>query len=242
MAFCKSCGTQLQGDEHFCPGCGADVSAKAAATPAASTPVPAAAPPQAPPPQAPRPQAPPPQYPPPQYPPQPQGMGMAQGVYGPPGTIPYAVAVPPPPAKKSGTMWTVIIIVALVAGGYYYSHHPVPTPTPTPAPAPGPNPPPPPSSALLSQEAFDAHWQTVNGYIQISNGKWTNNSNVAVQSSTLECDQYDAGGSDLVQMKTTLNGPVQAGAYATFTPFQMGAVTVNLNRVTCTITGVTLAP
>jgi hypothetical protein len=172
-------------------------------------------------------------------------MGVPPGVYAPPpGAIPYAVAAPPPPAKKSGTMWTVIIIAALVGGGYYYSHQPTPTPTPTPAPAPGPTPGPnpPPSSPLLSQEAFDAHWQAVNGYIQISNGKWTNNANVAVQSSTLECDQYDAAGSDLVQMKTTLNGPVQAGGYATFTPFQMGAVTVNLNRVTCTITGVTLAP
>ena len=91
--------------------------------------------------------------------------------------------------------------------------------------------PPAPSSALVGQEAFDAHWQTVNGYIQISNGKWTNNASVPVQSSTLECDQYDSGGSDLAQMKTTLNGPVQAGSYATFSPFQMGAVTVNVNRV-----------
>ncbi len=171
-------------------------------------------------------------------------MGMPPGMYAPPpGSIPYAVAIPPPPAKKSGTMWTVIIIGVLAIGGYQYWHHPVPpvsTPTPNPGPTP-PNPgPTPPNPALLSQEAFDAHWQAVNGYITISNGKWTNNANVAVQSSTLECDQYDAGGSDLVQMKTTLNGPVQAGGYATFSPFQMGAVTVNLNRVTCTITGVTL--
>lgn len=138
-------------------------------------------------------------------------------------------------------MWTVIIIGVLAIGGYQYWHHPVPPgPTPTPNPAP-PNPgPTPPSAALLSQEAFDAHWQAVNGFITISNGKWTNSANVPVQSSTLQCDQYDANGSDLVQMKKTLDGPVQAGSYVTFDPFQMGAVTVNLNRVTCTITGVTL--
>ena len=31
MAFCKNCGTQLQGDERFCVGCGKDVSANPAA-------------------------------------------------------------------------------------------------------------------------------------------------------------------------------------------------------------------
>ena len=227
MAFCKNCGTQLQGDERFCPSCGADVSAKPLSTPVATP----GAPPPAPPVAAKPPVAPPQAAPPPaQFQPV---QNMPPGVYPPPGAFPYAVIQPPPQPKRGGAIWTILIIAALIGGGYYYAHIPKP-----PAP-PGPNPPSAPSSALVSQEAFDAHWQAVNGYIQISNGKWTNNATVPVQSSTLECDQYDSGGSDLAQMKPTLNGPVQAGSYATFSPFQMGAVTVNVNRVTCTIVGVT---
>jgi hypothetical protein len=58
---------------------------------------------------------------------------------------------------------------------------------------------------------------------------------VTVASATLECDQYDAAGNELDQMRTTVNGPVQPGGTDTFNPFSMGAVANNLNKVTCTI-------
>jgi hypothetical protein len=144
----------------------------------------------------------------------------------PQGAIPIVMTAPPQVAAKRGGKLGTFLVIALVLGGgyYYYSTH-----KPTPAP------PAPSSSALVKQEAFDAHWQTVNGFIQISSGKWTNNSTVPVQSATLECDQYDASGTDLDQMRTTLNGPAQPGGSITFNPFWMGAVASNLNRVTCTI-------
>ncbi len=209
MAFCKSCGTQLQGDERFCVGCGADVSAKPASTPA---PAPVAGP-----------------VPGTPVPPNPAAAAKhvvaIPGPFAPPGTIPITVAMPQQaPAKHGGLVW-ILIVLAVLGAGYYYSTKPKP-----PAPA-DPNA----KAALIKQQAFDAHWQAVNGFVQVSNGKWTNNATVAIQSSTLECDQYDSSGTDLAQMRTTLNGPVQPGNSTTFNPFQMGAVATNVNRVTCTI-------
>ena len=232
MAFCSNCGNQLEGNERFCSKCGNDLSAKAA-IPAAATVAAAnggfshgigSTPTQ------------------PIYP-----MGAMPGAYAAPGQIPIApgpMPVPPggislavampaaAPAKKGVRFGTLVIVAALAAGGYYYythyyvkEHAAASAQTQKGA-----------GAALGKQQTFDAHWQNVNGFIQVSNGKWTNNSNVEVQSATLECDQYDAGGNDLDQMRTTLNGPVQPGATDTFNPFSMGAVANNLNRVTCTIT------
>ena len=148
-------------------------------------------------------------------------------------------------------MGTVVVIAALAAGGYYWYTHirpkpPAPAP-PAPAPAP-PNPAPPapgggggapqpPGAAALGKlQSFNANWNQVNGFVQITNGKWVNNATVAVQSATLECDQYDSGGNLLDEMKTTLNGPVQPSGTATYNPFNMGAVAANLSKVTCEIT------
>ena len=61
---------------------------------------------------------------------------------------------------------------------------------------------------------------------------------MAVQSSTLECDQVDNNNTTLDQMRTTLNGPVQPGANATFNPFNMGAVAANMTKVNCYVTHV----
>ena len=107
MAFCKHCGTQLQGDERFCVGCGTDVSAKpavsaaAAAAPVAAAPVaqPVAAQPVA---------------------------SIPAGTYAAPGAIPIQVITPPQaPAKRGGWMgaWLVVgvlggrvLLVKLIAG------------------------------------------------------------------------------------------------------------------------------
>ncbi len=138
-------------------------------------------------------------------------------------------------------MWIGIVVVVLAIGGYYYySHRPPVTPA---APAPSaPVAPTPPAqgqeAAQVKQQTFNAHWQTVGGFIQISNGVWINNATVALQSSTLECDQVDSDNNTLDEMRTTLNGPVQPGANATFNPFNMGAVAARMTKVNCYITHV----
>jgi len=211
MAFCKKCGTQLQGDERFCVGCGTEVSGTGAASAATGTgtiaaPVAGAVVPAKPGAAA-------------------QQVVVGPGHYAPPGTIPITVTLPAQaPAKRGGLMWILIVLAAL-GGGYYYYKQPKPPATADPSV----------NSALTKQQTFDAHWQAVNGFVQVSNGKWTNNATVAIDSSTLECDQYDSNGTDLAQMRTTLDGPVQPGSTSTFNPFQMGEVATNVDRVTCTI-------
>lgn len=208
MAFCGNCGNQLQGDERFCVKCGKDTSAKPATAVAVEAP-PAAAAPQTPPVQRVVPITPP-------------GQPIAPGHY-PPVPVPIVV---PQPQKRGGATGVVILLVLIAAAGYYYYTHKTP---PVPAKPAVDN------STLAKQQAFDAHWNAINGFIQISNGKWTNNSQYPVQSAILECDQYDSSGTDLDQMRTTLNGPLQPGATDSFNPFQMGAVANNLTRVTCMI-------
>lgn len=221
MAFCKNCGTQLQGDERFCVGCGKDVSANGAAQTAAGGPVKAAgtqgqaAPvvntPQV---QAAAPVA---------HTVTAPTVATVPVAYAPPGAIPIMVTMPPQaPAKRGGWIWVLVVVGALV-GGYYYLK-------------PGPPPPPPvDTSAVTKQQSFDARWDNVYGFVQISNGKWTNHSTVPIDSATLECDQYNSYGTDLAQMRTTLNGPLQPGATSSYNPFQMGAVATNVNKVTCTV-------
>jgi hypothetical protein len=77
--------------------------------------------------------------------------------------------------------------------------------------------------------------------VQVTNGAWTNNSSVAIQSAVLECDQYSSNGADVAQARMTLNGPAQPGATITFNPFQMGAVNVYMTRVNCAIVSVITA-
>ena len=203
MAFCGNCGAQMEASERFCVKCGKDNGARTAAAPVA-TPV------AVPPPVAPTPP-----------------VAPAPGMYAvPPGTIPVAVGVPPQvPAKKNNTLGTIIVLALLAGGGYYYYTHHSP---PAPAPKPGSS-----NSDLAKQQDFEASWQNVNGAIQVFNGSWKNNATVSVQTATLECDQLDGSGNTLDEMRTTLNGPVAAGATATFNPFSMGAVAANLNKVHC---------
>lgn len=162
-----------------------------------------------------------------------QTIGAIPAGYVAPGPIPVAVAVPAPaPAKKGMKFSTLIVVAAIAAGGYYYyTHDYVKDHTPAASQGQGGA-----AAALGKQQAFDAHWQTANGFVELSNGRWTNNASVAVQSATLQCDQYDSNGNDLDQMRTTLNGPVQPGGTDTFDPFSVGAVASNLDQVKCTIT------
>jgi Predicted membrane protein len=154
-----------------------------------------------------------------------------QGVTGipgqlPPGAIPIAIAVPQPATKRGGKIWLILLVLAIAGIGYYYvthDHGPANTGD---------------STALVSQQDFSAHWETVGGYIQISNARWTNHSGVTIQSATLQCDQYDSTGSDINQTRTILNGPLQPGTTDTFSPFRMGEVATNLDQVKCTITHV----
>jgi hypothetical protein len=212
MTFCSNCGASLDGKDKFCVKCGTPV---VDAPPAA-----AAAPPV----------APPPPHLAPVYAAPVQSMAMPAGY--PPGTVPIMVAAPPQaPAKRSG-VGTIVAVVAVAAMGYYFYTHRTPTPPPappTPTHQPGEN------AALVKQQAFSAHWQTENAFIQISNGAWKNNATVPIQSATLECDQFSANGTDLDEMQTTLKGPVPPGTTSTFPVFQMGEVANYLDHVTCTI-------
>jgi hypothetical protein len=211
MAFCGNCGNQLQSDERFCVKCGHDVSANAVRT---ATSV--AAPPVQP--AAPHVQA-----------ATPALQPAAAVQYAAPGAIPMPVAVPQAPPKRGGVVGTVILVALVAAGLYYYSKHRTP-PTP-----------PVTTAQLAQQQNFAGHWENVFGFIEVSNGKWVNNAKLAIQTATLECDQYSSNNTDLAQMRTTLNGPVQPGASATFNTFQMGTVADYMNHVNCWIVDVSPA-
>jgi hypothetical protein len=90
-------------------------------------------------------------------------------------------------------------------------------------------------------QSFTGEVGEANGQVQISNGRWTNNSTVAIQSATLECTQYGTTGTALTQTQTTLTGatgPLQPESSTTFNPFQVGNVVVGATRANCGIVGV----
>jgi hypothetical protein len=225
MAFCGNCGAQMEATERFCVKCGKDNSVSAGAVPVVAAPAAAAPFPPAPP-----------------VPPAPAPFAAQPGPYTGP---PVAIPVPGAPAKKNGTIGIIIVLVILAAGGYYYYHRPpqpqpAPQPSPSPQPSPGPQPPPGPSNSDLAKQQDFTYGQpyTSNGYLEIPGGKWVNNSNVALASATLECDQKDTNGNPLAQMRATLtgpNGPVQPGGTVTFNTIQMGSVATYVNKVNCVI-------
>jgi hypothetical protein len=94
------------------------------------------------------------------------------------------------------------------------------------------------NAALVNLQSFSGRWVPTNGTVQVSDGKWSNNSTVNIQSATLECVQYDAAGSTLTQMQTTLNGPTPPQTTSSFGPFPMGAIQQNMSKVNCGIVGV----
>src|SRR5208283_761164 len=108
MAFCSSCGAQLEGNEHFCVKCGHDVRANGAAAPSVAASAPgevASAPPVAPQVVAP---------PPPQgfAAPPPQGFAAPPAYPGQP-PIPIIMGAPPAQSKHRAWIWAVVIIVVL---------------------------------------------------------------------------------------------------------------------------------
>jgi len=265
--FCSKCGAQMAGNERFCAKCGNDTMAAAPAAAVAPVLASAAAPvaqPMAPPP--PVYAAPPP--PPPAYSAPPAQGYAPPPAYGAPGPVPMMGLPPQEAPKKNNTMWIVIAIVVAGGGWYYYHNHQPQTPAanpptqpqtaPQPAAAPQPGTPPPaaapaqpggpgpggPNATLVQQQQWSGQDAPANGYVQVSNGQWTNGSTVAIESSVLECDQYDANNTVLAQNQTNLtlsNPPLAAGGNATFNPFNVGQIVQNVNSVNCGIVAVTPA-
>jgi hypothetical protein len=253
MAFCNNCGNQLKGSERFCAQCGADVSAKttsiasspSVAPTAAPGPVPSAAPIPAYVPVASN--APPVQH-----------AAAAPAAYAPgvPGHIPGAY-VPPaqnPPAQNKGILGTVFVVVIVAAIGYYFyqnyqkthSNTNQPTTSTPPASQPGGTPTNPPSpgtggnTALLQQQDLSAQWQATGGFLLVT-AKWSNGSTVNLSTAVMECDQYDANGTELSQFRVTLNGPTPANTWSSYSNIKMGAVANGLTKLACRIAHVTPA-
>jgi hypothetical protein len=260
MAFCSKCGAKLDGDERFCAACGNVIAANGAAVPvgtlSTSAPVASAA---ASAPSAtasmPRP-VPPAPVPYPAQPPIPIIMGPPPGQPKRNGVMWTLIIVPAvlvglyyigthkTPAQPGGTPGQ-----PPASGQQPGAQQQPPAPEqappsgqtpPTPAQTPGG---PPPQSganqALVQLQLFSGQWHPVNGYVQISEVRWTNRSNVAIQSAIFECDQLAANGSVLAPMRTTLNGPVQSGGTDTFNTFNMGSLVQGLSDVKCGIVAVT---
>ena len=180
----------------------------------------------------------------------------------PPPAAPYPQYYPPPgqqvpiimpqavPAHHGGAWWVVIIAAALFGFWWIGTHDqpkqpagPTPTPpatTPTPAPQPGGS-----NAALVAQQNYTTQWSVVNGDVQLSNQKWINQSNVAIQSADLECDQYDQNGSDLaqkhIQLTDQTGAAVKAGETEEFSNLDIGAAVQGLTKVNCGIVAVTPA-
>ena len=254
MAFCNHCGAQLEGDGRFCVKCGHDVKANGAAAPGvASVPVAAGSMPAG----APQVVAPPPQG---YVAPPPQGYAAPPAFPGEP-PIPIVMGAPPAQSKHNGWIWAVVI-VAVLYGLYYIGTHdqktqpgtnPTQQPAQQPQGQPGGNPGQQPggqgpggnNAALASEQAFSGQATIVSGTVQITNARWTNNSNVAIQTATLECVVYDANRTTLGQIPFTLSGPnnapVQPGATINFNTIQSSTGRTNASSVNCSIEGVSPA-
>lgn len=215
MAFCSNCGKQLEGSGRFCVHCGADT---ASATSSAPNPIPITPPAASMPP--------------------PPPMAAVPVQYAPQGAVAIPVGMPtPPPAtaqKRGGMTGTLVVLAAIVAGGYYYYNHGK-TPAPTPSPAPSPIPAPTDSKALVQQQSFNAQWQDESGMLVLTSAKWTNSANVTLSSATVQCEQYNADGTDLSQYRVTLNGPTEPNAASTYSNVQIGVVASGMSKVNCDV-------
>lgn len=255
MAFCASCGNQLEDNARFCVKCGADqITPDRGAQTAGGAPSAAAtaAPEQ-------RLAATPQQDPPPAQHPFPIGFAPA-------------MPMPPAPAKRSGWIWALVIGGAILFGLYYHDTHSkqtagqTPPPVGPPAPQAQPNQPAVPGqpgvpggqqpvpqaqpgnsgsnvpyATLLHDQEFAGGSRKSGAYVQVINARWTNHASIPVQSAVVECDHLDGNGRTLSRPLGTLNGPVQPGRTATFNPFDMGQAEPSLKRVNCFIEAVTPA-
>jgi len=157
--------------------------------------------------------------------------------------------LPPEIAKLPVWVW-VVVVVAVLYGVYYLGTHkqsttqPVQQPTATQPGQPGV-----PGgqgqgggiSALAQEQSFQANIAGVNGYVEVENGQWANNSNVIVQSVTLECVQYSASGQQLTQTQTTLNGPLSPSMTSYIPSFQAGQIVQGATSAKCGIVAATQA-
>ena len=232
MAFCSNCGAQLESGARFCVQCGANQMAKAAGAPAA----PAAAPPAGTAPQAaPFQAAAPTAVPQHAIPPIP---GLPQYPL-PPGQIPIVMAGPQmAPQKSRNTLLWVAVVCAVLYGLYYIGSHNQNRQTQT---GPDPKQQSGQDQAILQAQQFTGNYDSVNGYIQISQGIWRNGSNVALQSAKLQCAQISASGQSLTQNQTTLNGPAGPGQTISFPSFQIGTEAQGVSKVNCNIVEVDTA-
>ncbi len=109
---------------------------------------------------------------------------------------------------------------------------------PLPAPAGAAN------AAVLQQQAFTSQWQVTNGDVHLSQGRWTNNANVAVLTVDLECDQYDQNNQDQAQKHLTLStsnqAPLPSQNTETFNDIDLGQSVQGMSKVNCGIMAVTL--
>lgn len=204
--YCSNCGHSLANSERFCPQCGQDVSAKTGA----GAPIPTPGPPPAP----------------------VQQLAGVPAQYPGPTPIPVVMPVPQAAPKRFGTLGTVLLTAVIVVVGLYYygKAHPNGTPaTPPPAAGSGSN------AALVQQQAFEAHWENINGMLMLTTAKWTNNSAVNLASAVVQCEQDNDGGTDLSQYRVTLNGPTNGNTFSTYSNIQIGAVATGMSKVNCTI-------
>jgi hypothetical protein len=131
-------------------------------------------------------------------------------------------------------MGTLLVLAAIVGGGYYYYNHGT-TPAPAPTPQPGD------TKALVQQQTFNAQWQAENGMLVLTSAKWTNSASVPLSAATVQCEQYNADGTDLSQYRVTLNGPTNPNSASTYSNIQMGAVAGGMAKVNCDVVHVKAA-
>jgi hypothetical protein len=100
--------------------------------------------------------------------------------------------------------------------------------------------------ALVEDQKFTWSWQLSNGSLQLTDGEWTNNSAVAIQSAEIECVQYAPGGAvlrrDSITLSKTDGTPVAPGAAVSFTSVTAADAAEGVDTVSCKIKSVTAAP
>jgi hypothetical protein len=138
---------------------------------------------------------------------------------------------------------TLVVLAAIVGGGYYYYNHgKTAAPPANPPAAPASTPPgTTDNKALVQQQSFNAQWQDESGMLVLTSAKWTNSANVTLQSATVQCEQYNAVGTDLSQYRVTLNGPTEPNTASTYSNVQIGAIASGMTKVNCDVVHVKAA-
>jgi hypothetical protein len=99
--------------------------------------------------------------------------------------------------------------------------------------------------SLVEQQKFTWLWDVSNGTVQVTDGKWTNGSTVAMKSADLECIQYAQDNSVLDQHHTALTGAngasIDPGHTVSFGTFSAGDAAQGVEKLACKIMSVTVA-